>query len=116
MSFLFQEAMRRRPQTAVVPQDNAFVPDRKTEEALYAELMDRRPALLDEKLKLHARIIDEFNLPVFEKLPREEMVRQIRTYVTDYVKNEGVPLNQRELVQFSDEIVDEMIGFGPIEP
>jgi len=28
----------------------------------YRELISQRPALLDEKLKLHERIIDEFNL------------------------------------------------------
>ena len=39
-------------------------------EAVYKDLVGRRPALLDEKLKLHAKIIDEFNLAILEKLPR----------------------------------------------
>ncbi|HEV7479956.1 MAG TPA: hypothetical protein VGO05_06705, partial [Roseiarcus sp.] len=38
---------------------------------IYAELIARRPALLDEKLRLHERIIDEFNLSALEKLPDE---------------------------------------------
>ena len=46
-------------------------------EKFYKDLIERRPALLDEKLKLHARIIDEFNLTLLEKLPREELVRQV---------------------------------------
>ena len=83
---------------------------------LYHELIAKRPALLDEKLKLHARIIDEFNLSVLEKLPREELHRQVHAYVANYVKAERVSLNQRELERFADEIVDEMTGFGPIEP
>jgi len=41
-------------------------------EALYKDLIERRPALLEEKLKLHARIIDEFNLTLWRKLPRGE--------------------------------------------
>src|SRR5438552_4000381 len=80
------------------------------------DLIDRRPALLDEKLKLHARIIDEFYLALLEKLPHEEFVRQIRTYVTNYVRIENLSLNQRELNVFSEEIIAEMIGYGPIEP
>lgn len=32
------------------------------------------PHLLEEKLKLHARIIDEFNLVQLEKLPRAELM------------------------------------------
>jgi pilus assembly protein CpaF len=112
MSFLFQES-RRRQKLTTVPVNDA-VP--ASPEIAYAELIGQQPALLDEKLKLHARIIDEFNLSALEKLPREEMVRQIRNYVAGYVRAEAVPLNQRELVHFGDEIVDEMFGFGPIEP
>src|SRR5450631_1331079 len=83
---------------------------------IYRELIERRPALLDEKLKLHTLIIDEFNLASLEKLPRNELTREIRTFVTEYVRAERISLNQKELEIFSDEIVDEMIGFGPIEP
>ena len=82
----------------------------------YQELIDRRPALLDEKLKLHTKIIDEFNLPLLEKLSRDDLIREIRSYVVDYVRAERIPLNQKELDIFAAEIVDEMIGFGPIEP
>jgi pilus assembly protein CpaF len=85
-------------------------------EGFYSELTARRPALLEEKLKLHARIIDEFNLVQLEKLPRAELVRQVRAYVADYVRSEKISLNQRELDVFSEEIIAEMTGFGPIEP
>ena len=83
---------------------------------IYQELIDKRPALLDEKLKLHTKIIDEFNLPQLEKLSRGDLIREIRSYVADYVHAERISLNQRELDIFAAEIVDEMIGFGPIEP
>src|SRR6266571_289159 len=85
-------------------------------EKFYREVIERRPALLDEKLKVHARIIDEFNLSLLEKLPHEELVRQVRAYVANYVRAEKISLNQRELDVFSDEIINEMTGFGPIEP
>jgi pilus assembly protein CpaF len=83
---------------------------------VYQDLVLRRPALIEEKLKLHARIIDEFNLTVLERLPREELVRQVNAYVANYVRAENVSLNQRELAVFSEEIIDEMTGYGPIEP
>src|SRR5437868_7345282 len=82
----------------------------------YRDLIDRRPALLDEKLKLHARVIDEFNLAALEKLPHEEFVQQIRAFVTNYVRAENLSLNQKELLSFIEEIIAEMIGYGPIEP
>ena len=83
---------------------------------IYREIIDRRPALLEEKLKLHTRIIDEFNLAQFERLSREDMTKQIRDYVFQYLQAESISLNQQELGLFVEEIVDEMIGFGPIEP
>jgi pilus assembly protein CpaF len=86
------------------------------DERLYQELIAQRPALLDEKVKLHARIIDEFNLAVLERMPRHELVQELLTYVGDYVRNEKIPLNQRELLAFVEDLVDEMTGFGPIEP
>src|SRR5712672_761780 len=85
-------------------------------EPLYRDLIEQRPALLEEKLKLHARIIDEFNLTMLEKLPRTELIKQVAAYVAAYVRAERISLNQRELEVFSEEIVDEMTGYGPIEP
>jgi pilus assembly protein CpaF len=82
----------------------------------YRDLIERRPALLEEKLKLHARIIDDFNLALLEKLPHEEFVRQIRAYVERYVRAENLSLNQKELDIFNEDIIAEMIGYGPIEP
>jgi len=102
-----------RPQSPLV---NGADTGARQSDRFYQELTARRPALLDEKLKLHARIIDEFNLVQLEKLPRAELVRQVRSYVADYVRSERITLNQRELDVFSDEIIAEMTGFGPIEP
>ena len=114
MSFFSHPKVLREPK----PNLNASSGSREDLDArlIYQELIDKRPALLDEKLKLHTKIIDEFNLSHLEKLSREELIREIRTYVADYVRAEKISLNQKELDIFSAEIVDEMIGFGPIEP
>jgi pilus assembly protein CpaF len=92
------------------------IPAPVQDEQLYGELIAQRPALLDDKVKIHAKIIDEFNLAVLERMPREEQVKEIRIYVADYVRAEKIPLNQREMQAFVEDLVDEMIGFGPIEP
>jgi pilus assembly protein CpaF len=111
MSFLFGTAQR-------APNGSSLKTaiDNTEADTVFKDLIDRRPALLDEKLKLHARIIDEFNLTLLEKLPREELVKQVTAYVAAYVRAEKISLNQRELETFSEEIVDEMTGYGPIEP
>ena len=114
MSFFSNVTPRTRPRpiAEVVTREPAPV----AKEHIYSELIAQRPALLDEKLKLHERIIDEFNLVSLEKLPREDLVREVRAYLGEYVRTERLSLNQRELQAFAEEVVDEMTGFGPIEP
>jgi len=85
-------------------------------EDVYADLISRRPALVEAKVKIHELIIDEFNLAALEKLPPDELAKQVRSYVGNYARTEGLSLNQRELDLFSTEIIDEMTGYGPIEP
>jgi pilus assembly protein CpaF len=117
MSFFGNQRRERQkhdlPRVVPLPSEQRAVDNSRV---FYQELIDKRPALLDEKLKLHTKIIDEFNLPSLEKLSREDLVREIRSYVVDYVRAERISLNQKELDIFAAEIVDEMIGFGPIEP
>jgi pilus assembly protein CpaF len=117
MSFFGNQRRERRPRD--LPAVVSPAPEQRLADdsrVFYQELIDKRPALLDEKLKLHTKIIDEFNLPSLERLSREDLVREIRSYVVDYVRAERISLNQKELDIFATEIVDEMIGFGPIEP
>src|SRR6202165_3007979 len=105
-----------RPERVATPTIVQKAPLEPEADRLYRDQVDQRPALIDDKLKLHARIIDEFNLALLEKLPHEEFVRQISAYVTNYVRAENLSLNQKELNIFAEEIIAEMIGYGPIEP
>jgi pilus assembly protein CpaF len=72
--------------------------------------------LLDAKVRLHRRLIEEINLPALEKMPQEEVRRQVHGLVSQYVVAERLALNARELEDFVTEILDEMMGLGPIEP
>ena len=114
MNFFSNVATRPR-EPAAEPTQVVVTPAVEKED-LYRELITQRPALLDEKVKLHARIIDEFNLATLDKLSREELSREVRNYLNTYARDERLSLNQRELQAFAEEVVDEMIGFGPIEP
>src|SRR5262245_50532900 len=83
MSFLFGTT----PQALKEPERLAINGGESSDaDAFYRDLIERRPALLDQKLKLHARIIDEFNLTALEKLPRAELVKQVTAYVANYVR------------------------------
>ncbi len=76
----------------------------------------RSDKLLDAKVRLHRRLIEEINLSALEKLPEDEMRAHIQQLVTQYIVVERLALNTQELNEFVSEILDEMTGLGPLEP
>lgn len=75
-----------------------------------------RDKLLDAKVRLHRRLIEETNLSALEKMPEDQIRRHVQQLVSQYVLVERLALNTQELSDFVDEILDEMTGLGPIEP
>lgn len=75
-----------------------------------------RQKILDAKVVLHKKMLDEFNLAALEMLPRDELVKEIHKFVSDYAKKERLALNNQELEEFVGTLVDEMTGLGPLEP
>src|SRR5580704_13290785 len=72
--------------------------------------------LLDAKVRLHRRLIEEINLSALEKLPEDEMRKHVLQLVSQYIMSERLALNAQELSDFVNEILDEMVGLGPLEP
>ena len=72
--------------------------------------------LLDAKVRLHRKLIEEINLSALEKLPEDEIRRHVQQLVSQYILAERLALNASELNEFVTEILDEMTGLGPIEP
>jgi pilus assembly protein CpaF len=76
----------------------------------------RSDKLLDAKVRLHRKLIEEINLSALEKLPGDEIRRHVQGLVAQYVLVERLALNAHELDEFVSEILDEMTGLGPLEP
>jgi pilus assembly protein CpaF len=72
--------------------------------------------LLEAKVRLHRRLIEELNLAALEKLPEQELKREIHGIISGWVVEERLPLNTQELNVFISEVMDEMTGLGPLEP
>ena len=84
--------------------------------AAEAEHSSVHQKLLEAKLRIHRRLIDEINLAAADKLSEKEMRPQIHELVAQHVVAEKIILNAEELEQFVDDILNEMLGLGPIEP
>ncbi len=72
--------------------------------------------LLDAKMRIHHKLLDEINLAAIEKMTPEQVRPQIHDIVAEFVVDERLALTAHELTDFVSEVLDEMVGFGPIEP
>jgi pilus assembly protein CpaF len=100
----------------VKPEPTAEVADA---EALAAEVIAAAAAadvLLDIKLRLHAKLIEEIDLNALDQLDEDEMRRQVRGLVAQVAKEERLAFNVTELDELGSSVYDEMVGLGPLEP
>ncbi len=72
--------------------------------------------VLDARDRIHRMLIEEINLVALERLPKDEMRRQIHDFVSEKTREERLAINVAELDSLVDDIVDEMVGLGPLEP
>ncbi len=68
------------------------------------------------KMVLHQRLLDMINLSVIDRMEPEEFRREIGEMVRELLLEENRPLNMSERTQLVDDILDELLGLGPLEP
>src|SRR3546814_13471896 len=68
------------------------------------------------KVSLHQQLLDMINLSVIDKMPPAEFRSQVGEMVRELLVRENKPLNRQEQVQLVDDILDELLALGPIDP
>ena len=68
------------------------------------------------KVRLHQRLIDLLNLSLLDRTPRETLRQEIRGAVSGLLADEKRLLTPAQTDQLVDEILDELLGLGPLEP
>ena len=68
------------------------------------------------KTELHKEIVGSLDFEQVRKTPREELKNRLRRSLTDTIQNRQLPLNRGERDRLVDEILDEIMGLGPLEP
>jgi pilus assembly protein CpaF len=71
---------------------------------------------LELKVSLHQRLIDKINLAALEKMTRAQVAEQLNPIVTRMVAEERAALNRAEYERLLEELLDEVLGLGPLEP
>jgi pilus assembly protein CpaF len=74
------------------------------------------PEYIALKVRLHQKLLEVMNLGAIEKMQPEQFRREIGELIRDQLTTERVMVNQQERAQLVDDILDEILGLGPIEP
>jgi len=76
----------------------------------------RRDDYTELKVMLHQQLIERINLAALETMTREQMQRDIGDIVQEMLKENNQALNAAERRQLVEDILDELLGLGPLEP
>lgn len=68
------------------------------------------------RVRLHQRLLDVLNLSAIEQASRESLRVEIRKTVVGFIAEEKRLLSPAQLDQIVDELLDELLGLGPLEP
>ena len=117
---MFLRVSKNSPERAVQPvaNDSGFpsaIPARI--QGCGSEIDAKKSSMYTElKMRMHQRLLDMINLSVIDKMPPEEFRREIGEMVRELLLEENKPLNLTEQNQLVDDILDELLGLGPLEP
>ena len=71
---------------------------------------------LELKQELHQTLLEQMNLSVIDKVKPAELRREVAVLVTGVLQDKGVPMSSADLDKLIDEVMDELLGLGPLEP
>ena len=71
---------------------------------------------LELKSRLHEALLDRLNFAVIDKVDPEDLRREVGSLVTEQTAEEGREVRGAEHKKLVEELMDEVLGLGPLEP
>ncbi len=68
------------------------------------------------KVELHQRLLDLINLQALDKMSREQIEAEVGDIVAEELGKQNHALNHAERKQLVGDVLDELLGLGPLEP
>lgn len=68
------------------------------------------------KQKVYTLLMEQIDIGTASRLPREELKQQILDLIGEIVIEQKLPITQTEQMLLGNQIIDDMLGFGPLEP
>ena len=81
-----------------------------------AESLAARRAYQQLKMNVHQAIIDRVELDKLQRLSPEQIKRELAQLVERIVDEDKIPMNELERRRLAQDVHDEMVGLGPLEP
>ncbi|WP_414690947.1 CpaF family protein [Novosphingobium sp.] len=85
----------------------------RADEPSYPQENDRKLAL---KVSIHRKLLDKINLAALDQFTREQIEAEIKDIVLELLESQRELLNARERQELVTEVLDELLGLGPLEP
>ncbi|WP_223276292.1 CpaF family protein [Sphingomonas daechungensis] len=70
----------------------------------------------DLKVELHQRLLDVINLQALDKMSRQQIEAEVGDIVYEELSKQNQALNNAERKALVGDVLDELLGLGPIEP
>ncbi|MXO52150.1 CpaF family protein [Erythrobacter gaetbuli] len=83
---------------------------------LFGRKDEKTEKMLQLKLSIHRNLLDRLNLALLDQAPIEQIKSQIAAMLPELLADFDEPLNREERDQLVQELVDELMGLGPLEP
>lgn len=85
-------------------------------ETLDGEQDEQKKRALDLKVSIHRALLDRINLSALEKMPREQIRAELSEIINEILAQRHEALNRTERTALVDDVLDELLGLGPLEP
>jgi pilus assembly protein CpaF len=103
--------------TGVSARTAAPVSQKTAAEALAADREKKRKERLTElKVEIHKRLLEDLNLSAIEGATEQNLRQEITSLANEALDDMSVALNKEDRLALTQELYDEVMGLGPLEP
>ena len=72
--------------------------------------------IISLKVLIHKQLLERINLSLLDKMPREQIANDVADIVAELLESNGEVLNRNERKALCNDVLDELLGLGPLEP
>jgi pilus assembly protein CpaF len=111
--------VRKPAKGRAAPKDEPHIPTLEENRLVTigdAGAFTKRDKHTELKVELHQRLLDLINLSALDTMSREQIEEEVGDIVAEELAKQNHALNHAERKQLVGDVLDELLGLGPLEP